>query len=261
MARANDLRLQDVARAVLLAGTAREILAASSDLPVVLVKGADFAEAGYGGLHARTFSDVDLLVRNDAQAALGEVLQRCGFTAIPARESRLDYTERQWTRNGPNGSILVEVHTDMVHAPELRARQTLTYDLYAESGAGGVTAAARIVLAALHGATSHLFGRLQYVVDGLVLARMGVDAAELQERAMRSGALLPTATMLRLAADLYACERSRSLLARLRTPWGAVERALITPAMVLSAKSAHRWRLLPQRYLYRRLLRAGARPA
>ncbi len=263
LARANELRLQDVARAMLLAGAAREILFKASELPVVLVKGVDFAEKAYGGLHARTFSDIDLLVRPHAQDALGEVLTGLGFTSIRPRETRIDHTERQWTRPDAHGGVmLVEVHTDIVHAPELRARQTLTYDLYADPAAGGVTPAARLVLAALHGATSHLFGRLQYVVDGLMVARMGVDPGELRDRALRSGATLPVATMLRLAAGLYDCPASRNLLDALRpVPWQRLERRLITRAMVLSAKSTHRWRLLPQRYLYRRLLRTPERPA
>lgn len=265
MARANDLRLQDVARAVLLADAAREILAdaAGSALPVTLVKGADLAESAYGGLHARTFTDVDLLVRPQAEAALGQILARRGYTADVPDKKRLEHTERQWTRPDAHGGvILVEVHTDLVHAPELRARQSLTYDLYAAPAAGGATAAAKLVLCALHGATSHLFGRLQYVVDGLMVARSGVDPKELRERTLRSGALLPVATMLRLAHRLYGCEASQALLGALGPiPWAELEQHLITPAMVLSAKSTHRWRLLPQRYLYRRLLRTTGKAA
>ena len=265
MARANDLRLQDVARAVLLSSAAREILAdvAEAALPVVLVKGVDLAEGAYGGLHARTFSDIDLLVRPQAEEALGQILANRGFTAHMPRGKRVEHTERQWTRpDAHDGVILVEVHTDLVHAPELRARQTLTYDLYAAPEAGGATPAAKLVLCALHGATSHLFGRLQYVVDGLMVARSGVDPGELRQRTLRSGALLPVATMLRLAHGLYGCEPSQALLGALGPiPWAKLERRLITPAMVLSAKSSHRWRLLPQRYTYRRLLRMTGKPA
>ncbi len=263
LARAGEQRLLDIARAVLLATAAREILAeiAKACVPAALVKGVDFAENAYDGLHARTFSDIDLLVRPDAQDALGNILESRGFAALTPREHRMELTERQWTRPDSHGGIiLVEVHTDLVHAPELRACQTLTYDLYADPAAGGVTPAARVVLAALHGATSHLFGRLQYVVDGLMVARMGVDPAELRERALRSGAALPTATMLRLAAELYSSDECRTLLDGLGTiPWKKLEQRLITGPMVLSAKSTHRWRLLPQRYLYRRLLRTSGR--
>ncbi|PWV99902.1 putative nucleotidyltransferase-like protein [Hoeflea marina] len=265
MASANDLRLQDVSRAVLLASVARQILQAidRAGLPATLVKGVDFAEKAYGGLHMRSFSDIDLLVRPEAEADLGEVLRALGLEAHEPPGKRIDYTERQWTRSHQHGGLLlVEVHTDVVHAPELRARQTLTYDLYADPAAGGITPAGRMVLAGLHGATSHLFGRLQYVVDGLMIARMGVDADELRVRAERSGALLPVATMLRLAAELYGCGSSRGLLDALGpVAWARLERRLISAPMVMSAKSVHRWRLLPQRYLYRRLLRMTGLPS
>ena len=264
-ARSGELRLLDVARAVLLATAARDILAEVSErgIPAVLIKGLDFAEKAYGGLHARTFSDIDLLVRPDAQEALGEILRSRGFTALTPRKHRMKLAERQWTRPDSHGGlVLVEVHTDLVHAPELRACQTLTYDLYADPAGGGVTPAARLVLAGLHGATSHLFGRLQYVVDGLMVARMGVDPAELRERAARSSARLPVATMLRLACELYGSQECRTLLDALgSTSWNRLEQRLITGPMVLSAKSTHRWRLLPQRYLYRRLLRIPGRAA
>ena len=261
---ADELRLQDVVRSVFLSSVAHDVLAntSKSGIPVVLVKGADFAETVYRGLQNRAFSDIDLLVRPQAEQALSALLASLGFISLPPRSSRVAHTERQWIRSETNGAgILVEVHTDLVHAPELRRSQTLTYDLYAAPASGGVTPAARMILAALHGATSHLFGRLQYVVDGLMIARMEVDARELRERARECGAELPLATMLRLSAKLYDCEASRTLLRGLRdVPFSKLERRLITAPMVLAAKSPQRWRLLPQRYLYRRLMRTTPQP-
>jgi hypothetical protein len=262
MAKANAARLQDLGRSVLLAEAAREILTKviEQTLPAAQVKGVDFAENAYGGLHNRTFSDIDLLVRPDAEPALADVLTELGYRAIDPRQGRDDYTERQWTRRDAHGGAnLVEVHTDLVHAPELRARQTLTYDLYATPEVGGITPAARMVLAGLHGATSHLFGRLQYVVDGLMIARSGVDGQELRERARRSNATLAVATMLRLTEAIYGCPSSAGLLAALdKPPFGSFERLLITPDMVVSAKSRHRWRHLPRRYAYRWLMQRQA---
>jgi hypothetical protein len=96
---------------------------------------------------------------------------------------------------------------------------------------------------------------LQYVVDGMMIARAGVDLQELRLRTQASGALLPLATMLRLAADIYSCTASKALLAGLgRTPAPRLEARLISPAMVLAAKDRNRWRYLPQRYIYRMLL-------
>lgn len=264
LAYADELRLADFARTVLLADVAADIVGRieTDGVPAVLVKGADFAQHAYGGLQLRSFSDIDLLVRPDAENDLGAILGDFGFEAVPPPARRIDHTERAWIRRDDfGGTTLVEIHTDMVHGPELRSRQTLTYDLYADPEAGGVTPAARLVLAGLHGSTSHLFGRLQYVVDGLMIARSGADPVELAERAFRSNATLSVATMLRLAAEIYDCAASRDLLERLGpVPWGKLERRLITAPMVLSAKDANRWRLLPQRYLYRGLLRCIGAP-
>lgn len=253
-------KLLDFARSVLLADASKEILSQTeaAGLPAAVVKGADFAENGYGGLEYRTFSDVDILVRPDAEADLAHILLGLGYEAITPRASRIDFTERSFLRKEEfGGTTHVEVHTDVVHAPELRSAQTLTWDLYASPEMGGVTGASRLVLAGLHGATSHLFGRLQYVVDGLVLVRAGVDADELEERARRSNAVLAVKTMLRLASEIFDSAESAELAARLRPAHGAAwEHRLITASMVLGAKNADRWRLLPQRYLYRALLRS-----
>jgi putative nucleotidyltransferase-like protein len=258
LAHANELRLLDVARAVVLADVAHDLLnlAARAGLPVALAKGADFAEAAYGGLHNRTFTDIDLLVRPDAEAAVGDILAGLGFMSQEPPLKHASRTERKWTKPHPHaGTILVEVHTDMVHTPELRRHMSLTYDAYADPAKGGVTPAARLIMAALHGATSHLFARLQYVVDGLMIARLGVDAEELAERAKLSGARLPLATNLRLAAEIYGCPHSRELFDTLQpVPWSRVERRIMTAAMVISSKGPQRWRLLPRRYLYRGLL-------
>ncbi len=127
----------------------------------------------------------------------------------------------------------------MVHDPKLRRRMTLTYAQYAEPDLGGITNAGRLIVAALHGAASHLFGRLQYVVDGMMVARAGVDIEELRARAAASGALLPLSTMLRLAGQIYGCEGSIRLLAGLgKAPLPLVDSLLISPGMVLAAKKS-----------------------
>ena len=258
MSRAEETRLLEFARTALLFDTAAEIMAevAKQDLPAVIVKGPDFADAAYGGIEWRNFSDVDILVAPEAHEALCAILIANDFQAVEPRTKRLNYGERAFLRKSFGGNLLVEVHTDLVHAPELRAAQTLNYALYAGPEYGGVTPAARLVLAGLHGATSHLFGRLQYVVDGLMIARTNVDGDELRERAKQTGATLAVATMLRLAHEIYGSPEAANLLEKLGAfKWSGFERWLIPRSVVLSAKDDDRWRRLPQRYLYRRLLR------
>jgi hypothetical protein len=87
--------------------------------------------------------------------------------------------------------------------------------------------------------------------------RMNVDVDELPTRAARAGAFLPLATLLRLCAQIYGNDEVARLAKGLGpVPWDGLQRRLITTSMVLAAKGANRWRLLPQRYVCRRLLRA-----
>jgi len=239
-----------VGRNMVLADIARDLLgqAKDDDVPVVLVKGLDFAEACYGGLPMRAFSDIDLLTRPDAAPTVTGMLTERGFKPIAPGEKRESYSERQFVYDGGEvGRVLVEIHTDLAHAPKLRRRTSLTYDTYAGSASGGVTMAARLILAAIHGSMSHLFERLQYMTDILVIARRGVDQAELRERAAETGSLLVLRTGLDLANRMFVCPACDALSASLpptRHDWLASH--LLTPATVVSAfepgRRLHSWR-------------------
>lgn len=251
-----DRRFAEVASNTVIANAAREVMANMDGLPLALVKGLDFAENAYKGIDTRKFSDVDLLIDASCEAEVNARLTALGYVLFEPKGKKIEQSERQWTRRSANtGLSLVEIHTDLVHDPKLRRKMTLTYDLYASPDKGGVSNAARLLVAAVHGAASHLFGRLQYVVDGMMIARAGVNANELRARTEETGALLPLATMLRLAVEIYGCEASATVLAGLgKTPAARLDRLLISPSMVLAAKNRDRWRYLPQRHLYRMLL-------
>ena len=251
-----DRRFAEVANNTVIANAARQVMAKMDGLPLALVKGLDFAENAYKGVDTRKFSDVDLLIDPSCEAEVNRRLTSLGYVLFEPKGKKIEQSERQWTKRAANtGLSLVEIHTDLVHDPKLRRKMTLTYDLYASPARGGISNASRLVVAAVHGAASHLFGRLQYVIDGMMIARAGVEADELRIRTQASGALLPLATMLRLAADIYGCKASIGLLEGLgKTPAPRLEALLISPQMVLAAKNRNRWRYLPQRHLYRLLL-------
>jgi hypothetical protein len=253
--RVSDMRLQELARVMAIALAAREVEKAIAGLPVALVKGLDFAEVLFGGISNRSFGDIDLLYDPRVETELRERLIRLGFSEHRPDLHPGHYAERQWIRPHPHmGQILLELHADMVHVEDLRRRVSLPYGRYVD-GRGEVTPAARLILAAVHAATSHLFGRLQYVVDGLMAARAGVDAAELRERGREAGAVIPLRTLLRLAATIFSSDDARILLDALPAPRGSkLESKLIPGSMVLAAKSRSRWRFIPQRRLYRRLI-------
>jgi hypothetical protein len=250
------MRLQDLGQVMAIAAAAREIRAEIAGLPAVVVKGLDFAEVLFGGLQQRSFGDIDLLYDPRAEADLRAALIRLGFAEHRPELFADHYTERQWIRPHPQlGQILVELHTDLVHTERLRRRISLPFGRYVSGPAAAVTPAARLILAAVHAATSHLFGRLQYVVDGLMAARANVDAGELRERGGEVGAILPLRTLLRLAAAIFPAEEAMRLLEALPDVRGSrLEARLIGPEMVLAAKGRNRWRFIPQRRLYRRLL-------
>jgi hypothetical protein len=247
-ARQNSLAL--VARNMVLADIARDVLAAAAKdaVPVILVKGLDFAEACYGGLPMRAFSDIDLLVRPDAAPTVADMLVERGFSPVAPVAKRESYTERQFIRDGGNvGTLLAEVHTDLAHAPKLRRRTSLTYDTYAGAASGGVTMAARLVLAAVHGSMSHLFERLQYMTDMLTIVRRGVDPAELRERVAETGSLLVVRVGLDLTRRIFDCPACGELLASLPPArYGWLASRLLSPATVISAfgptRPVHSWR-------------------
>lgn len=252
-----DMRLQDLAQVMAIGAVAREIRTGIAGMPVALVKGLDFAEVLFGGVQERIFGDIDLLYEPGAERDLRDLLAKMGFTEHRPDLHPAHYTERQWTRPHPQMDyILVELHTDMVHVERTRQGISLPYRRYVSGPESIVTPAARLILATVHAATSHLFGRLQYVVDGLMAVRAGVDAAELRERGREAGALLPLRTMLRLAASIFSSQEAATLLRALPETRGSwLEPRLISEDMVLAAKSRNRWRLIPQRRLYRAMLR------
>jgi hypothetical protein len=254
-----ELRLQDTGQVMVLAEAAREIKAATAGLPVALVKGLDFAEVLFGGLQYRSFGDIDLLLDPSGEADLCAILTGLGFKEPQAATRDRENRERQWLRPHPQlGYVMVEMHEDMVHSKRIRRSMSLTYALYAGEASGGISGASRLILAAVHASSSHLFGRLQYVVDGMMAARAGVDGRELAERAGETGAMLPLRTLLRLAAEIYGSEECRGLLEHLpQTRGSALEARLVTGKMVLAAKSPQRWRFIPQRRFYRHLLQAA----
>lgn len=252
-------RLAEVAHNTLLAEAAREIRRAIGGLDALVIKGLDFAENAYGGVERRKFSDVDILIDGGAKAAVGEVLAGLGYSPVEPKGRKIAQTERKWLGTSLSREpILIEVHTNLVQDPSTRRSISLTYAQH-RGETGPDANAARLVAAAIHGATSHLFGRLQYVVDGMMIARAGVDPRDARDRGIATGSLFTIATMLRLAHAIFGCERSAALLDAIGPVRGrGIEQVLIPAAVVLSAKGKHRWRHLPRRRFYALAMRRFA---
>lgn len=227
-------------------------------VPAVLVKGPAIARRCYPAAGLRTFSDLDFLLPKGAMAAARTELAAAGLA--PAKQSkRPGYAEERWFTATPPAA-LVELHFDMVDSPKLRRRISFRHEHAIAAGTQEMSAEAMLVLAAIHGATSHQFDRLQHVVDVLLLARGRagrIDPGRLIAMARRTGALLCLATVLRLGREVFDSAECAELLGALPAAPMHADR-LIGRATLLGARSANRWRSSWRRQLFRvALLRLG----
>jgi hypothetical protein len=235
---------------------------AEAGIGATLVKGACFARRIYPDQGLRGFTDLDILVAQQDRRAAGEVLARLGFVEeTPEYRAGEDYAEEKWLL-AADRSVMVELHGDLVHNPRLR--RALHLDRAALLAAGGGDAedtSALLLVAAVHGATSHQFDRLQHVVDVLLLGRGAagaVDAARLKRVAEGCRARTALCVALLVASRLFGDAACAALARRLGA--GAAARlgaALIAPGVVLRAPTDARGRDSWRRKALRELLRLG----
>ena len=223
-----------------------------------IVKGRVFARRIYPDAALRGFTDIDILLRPADREAGGRALAALGFAAqeLAYRTGR-DYAEDKWVLAGqPEAApeVLVELHADLVHNPKLRRALRLDYQAVLEAGDGDAEdATALLLIAAVHGAASHQFDRLQHLVDVLLLARGAagpIDMQRLKRVAARCGAGFAVAAALAITGQVFA-EPRRAV------PLAGIARRLISADVILRAqgqgRSADSWR----RKAFRQLLRLG----
>jgi|WetSurMetagenome_2_1015567.scaffolds.fasta_scaffold21125_3 hypothetical protein len=257
LASAEEALVQRTGLTMLLRHQAAEITAAlaGDSAPVAVIKGPEFADRLYPSPALRLFSDIDLLIRQDDVAAAETVMQRLGYEpADAAMKYDAGYGERGWRRaKGPGG--LVEIHWNLVNSPTLRRMVSVTLsDLQMEvpqitaceqavaRDRPRLTPASLLLIAAVHGATSHGFDRLQMLYDVAQVVREAagpVDEAWLSAATVRTGSVLALETALRLAGDLVPEPRCTAMLERLSLPPASwLSRAALSPGTVLRAHAA-----------------------
>ena len=223
---------------------ARELTAKmrAAGLPVVVLKGSDFADRLYAHPSLRPFTDVDLLIPEKVLAETRRVFDELGYQPVTVpMKHQTGYGEESWRRAGRAGGT-VEIHWNLVNSPSLRRGVSVTYeDLQLETHRGDVrpSAAATLLIAAVHGVASHGVDRLQLLGD-LVQAVRGaaglVDETWLVQAVSKTGAARAVATALALAHKVYGEPACRNLMRRLgieRKAWpGAL---LLTRGVVLRA--------------------------
>ena len=173
------------------------------------------------------------------------------------------YSERTWQHPAMPGAM-VEVHDNLVNSPTVRRGVSVRLeDLPTERASGGLlraTPAGLLIIAAVHGAASHSFDKVQHLCDlaQIVRGRAGtVDEVALRECLEQTGAGFSVALALDLTSRTLNEKAAAELLARLKPRWPRrLARLLITPALVAQSQGPHRragsWRRQALRQLLKR---------
>jgi len=226
-------------------------------LPMTVVKGPVFARAIYPEPKLRTFTDIDILAAPAAIPGLAAILVERGYDVVD-KDAGIERKEWKWVHR-ENKLLMIEVHTDLVHAPSLRRCVSLCYEDIAGEAR---TPAGCLLVALVHGAYSHCFERLQQVVDVCQAARALTTTADEQRFATlidRTGFRLAAVLGLDLAGRLLAEPRCQAIARELG--WDrrvGVARLLMTGTVVTSTKTSrrvlHAWR----RQAFRELLKRAS---
>jgi hypothetical protein len=263
MTAAGPRLLQGAALSLLLRRQACEVTAAllRESVPATVIKGPEFADRLYSSPSLRQFTDVDVLVPQALTPQAHRVMEGLGYRPCQTRMKRsTGYGELAWRRRDAEGAV--EVHWDLVNSPSLRSAVSVQYDDLRWTPADGASCAARLsgesllLIAAVHGAASHGFDRLQVLYDVAQAARGAagpLDDAWLAEAARRTGAAFALATALRLCETVLGERRCGQLLERLalRAP-GRLGALLLSRRAILSA---HARRDSLRRQAFRELLK------
>jgi len=215
-------------------------------LPVMVLKGSDFADRLYPHPSLRPFSDVDLLIPEWVLPETRQVFRKLDYQPVPLRSMRhqTGYGQESWLPPHPPAGK-VEIHWNLVNSPSLRRALSVAYeDLQLEPGHGRPrpSAAALLLIAAVHGVTSHGVDRLQPIGDVVQSVRgtAGVlDESWLARAVPRTGTGRALATALALAHKLYGEPDCLKLMQRLgieRRAWAG--NLLLTRGVVLRAHAA-----------------------
>jgi len=217
----------------------------------VVLRGPEFADRLYPEPGLRLFTDLDILVPRAAMETAGAALRRLGYQLLTLKHLKhtTPYGEQLW-KHPDHGQEQVEIHWNLVNSPALQRGVSVELaDLQFDSATGQLTPASLLLIAAVHGATSHSFDRLQILCDIRQIAHQVVDDDYLASVCQRTGSAFSVQTGLMLAERAFgddACRRLRERLGHAAPCW------LLTPRAVLrSNKPLNKFR----RQLFREILK------
>lgn len=234
------------------------VMAEASELPVTVVKGPVFARKIYPEPAFRSYGDIDLLAAPQAVASLGEILKTHGFELVNS-SPETDPQEWSWLHR-ENDKLLIEVQTDLVHAPSLRRAFSLTYDTIADDPQGP---AALLLIALLHGALGQHYSKLQHIVD-ICQAVRALDGDSERRRfeilIERANTRFICVTGLELAGRILAEPRCLELARMLGSVrYGRLASLLIDRSVVMSTIGEGRWLHSWRRQAFRSLSKRNLR--
>lgn len=218
------------------------------DVPAVVLKGTEFADRLYPIASFRPFIDADVLVPPAALSDVRAVMQQLDYLPKPTKmKYNSGYGEQSFWRKGRPGGA-VEIHWNLVNSPTLRRGVSVEFeDLQFEGSQAGssgrprLSPASLLLIAAVHGATSHSFDQLRLLCDVCQAARGAageVDADWLSDAAKQTGASLALTAGLGLAGRIFREPKCDRMLQRLGLAgrdyaW----RVLLSPGVVLRAQT------------------------
>jgi hypothetical protein len=266
IAAASQKSIERLSVQMLLAHHGKAVRASLAErkLPFIMVKGQTCAEQLYPNPTFRGFTDIDLLIPVDARPAVSDVLASHGFELHDMDYRKgTDYFEDKWILHAAQ-DVMIEVHCDLVHNPNLRRDFSLRYEDVLEAGCGDEAAATALLLVAgAHGSAGHQFDRLQHVVDVLQCARGAagpIDVERLGRISQRCGLTFAIVAALDLAGRMFDDAHCRALLAKLAPGrFDRVASRLLSPALVIGAQSQRRSLASWRRKMFRQVLRGAAR--
>ena len=212
----------------------------------VILKGSDFAQRLYPQAGLRPFRDVDLLISQKDLPQAQQALRELDYAPEPAPTLRYStgYAEETWLpASGPGGGV--ELHWNLVNSPTLR--RGLSVDLadltltQTPGAAPSISPSSQLLIAAVHGAASHAFDRLQILCDIAQCVREfagPLDRTYLQDALGRQRARrLAMASALRLTYRAMGEPACRQLLDSLGLHEPISAHLAVTVKTVLHAQS------------------------
>ena len=238
--------------ALMLRQLASELEPKIAHLPVAIIKGPVFARTLYSDPSLRLFGDIDLLAAPNAVPQLADVLRDQGFEPADAASSP-EAREWKWVHR-ENAALLVEVQTNLVHAPSLQHAVSLSY----EDIAGRTDApAVQLLVAVIHAGLGAHFEQLRSLVDVCQAARAlrtAGDVADFEALVLRTNASFVAGSGLELAGRVLKEPRCFAIAQAIGSaPHIILARGLLNQSVVMSTMTSRRgmcsWRRQAFRYL------------